>query len=242
MSIAVPLRIADPERRAGRWAALSGAVSVGTLIAALIAANTATTTRAGSPTRFGASDADRLRELTTFHRAPSTQALAAGLRGLALVLGIGVGVYLYWMVRRRGATVGRLVLVTAIAGPILVAGATAFGFLALRDVADAFYASGPRTAARASALVDHSTRLRVAGVLDVGSRIVFAVWVGALSYHARRVELLTTFLGYWGVGAAAAMVLLPVGDAMYVGWLASMAVLSWGYWPGGMPAGWGRRS
>jgi hypothetical protein len=75
-------------------------------------------------------------------------------------------------------------------------------------------------------------------VFDVGSRIVFAVWVGVLSIHARRANLLTTFLSYWGIGAAAAMVLLPIGDAMYVGWLASMALLAWGYWPGGLPEGW----
>jgi hypothetical protein len=242
MSIAVPITIDDPERRAGRWAALSAGVSLTALIAALIAANSSTTSRVGSPARFGASNADRLREIVTFHASPSSQALAAGLRGLALVLGIGIGVYLHWMVRRRGATVGRPVLWAAILGPILVAGATAFGFLAMRDVADAFYASGDRTAAHAASLIDHSSRLRLAGVLDIGSRVVFAVWVGVLSYHARRVALLTTFLGYWGVGAAAAMVLLPVGDAMYVGWLASMALLSFGYWPGGVPEGWGRRS
>jgi hypothetical protein len=241
MSITVPITIEDPERRAGRWAALSGAASVGSLMAALITANSSTTARLGGSAPFGSSNDDRLRELATFHSSPSTQALAAGLRGLALVLGIPVALYLFWMVRRRGPTVGRFVLVSAIAGPILVAGATAFGFFALQHVADTFYASGPRTAARASDLVDHAARLRLAGVLDVGSRVVFAIWVGVLSFHARRVELLTTFLGYWGIGAAAAMVLLPIGDAMYVGWLASMALLSFGYWPGGVPEGWRRR-
>ena len=242
MSIAVPLTIDDPERRAGRWAALSGGVSVSALIAALIAANSSAGSRVGGvPGRFAASHADRLRELASFHDSPSTQALAAGLRGLALVAGIGVGVYLYWMVRRRGAKVGRPVLWSAVVGPLLVAAATAFGFLAIRHVTDVFYASGPQTAARASDLVDHSSQLHLAGVFDVGSRIVFVVWVGVLSYHARRAELLTTFLGYWGIGAAAAMVLLPVGDAMYVGWLASLTLLAWGYWPGGLPEGWRRR-
>jgi hypothetical protein len=67
---------------------------------------------------------------------------------------------------------------------------------------------------------------------------VFAAWVGLLSVHARRAGLFTTFLGYWGVGAAFALVLIPVGDAMYIGWLASMGFLALGYWPGGRPPAW----
>jgi len=59
-------------------------------------------------------------------------------------------------------------------------------------------------------------------MLDIASRTVFAVWVAWSSVYAMRAGLFTSFLGYWGVGAAAALVLLPVGDAMYIGWLASV--------------------
>lgn len=228
---------ADPtERRAGRWAALSAASSVAVLIAALFVANSATTPDVRAPQ--DATHVDRLRQFVSFHDSPDAQALAAGLRALGLVLGIGVGVYLFWLVRRRGYPAHRALLWTAVLGPLLVAGATAFGFLALRDLSDVFYASGPRTAARASELVEQSSRLRVAGALDVATRIVFAVWVAGLSIAAMRLRLLTSFLAYWGVGAAGALVLLPVGDAMYIGWLASMGFLAWGWWPGGMPDGW----
>jgi hypothetical protein len=134
------------------------------------------------------------------------------------------------------------VLWAAVGGPLLVVAATIFGFLALRDVSDAFYASGPRTVARASDLVGSSSRLHVAGLFDIASRVVFAVWVGALSLYAMRLGLLTTFLGYWGVGAAGALIFLPIGDAMYIGWLASMGALAWGYWPGGRPEAWARTS
>jgi hypothetical protein len=58
------------------------------------------------------------------------------------------------------------------------------------------------------------------------------------SIQAMRVGLLTRFLGYWGVGAGGALVLLPIGDAMFIGWLASIGILSLGYWPGGRPPAW----
>jgi hypothetical protein len=143
------------------------------------------------------------------------------------------------MVRSRAATVGRTQLWCAVIGPVLVALATVFGFLALAHVTDVFYAGGPRTAARAQQLVSSSAELRAASVFDIVSRVVFAGWVALASLQALRAGLLTTFLGYWGIGACGALVLLPVGDAMFVGWLASLAILALGYWPGGgRPAGW----
>src|SRR5204863_5653420 len=101
-----------------------------------------------------------------------------------------------------------------------------------------FYASGAHTAARASQLIDGATALKVAGVLDLTTRIVFAAWIAIASYHLMKLALLTTFLGYFGLAAAVALVLLPIGDAMYIGWMASMGFLAWGYWPGGRPQAW----
>jgi hypothetical protein len=236
MSIAVSLSLPQPERRAGRWAALSAALSVVVLFAALVVANSSSAPQVRGPRE--AAHVDQISQLESFHDEPGTQLLAAGLRGFGLVVGIGVGVYLFWLVRRRGAAVHRAVLWTAIAGPLLVTAATLFGFFAFRDVSDAFYASGPRTAERASQLIDDAGRLRLAGVFDIASRIVFAAWVAVLSLRMMRLQLLTTFLGYWGLGAAGALILLPVGDAMYIGWLASMAFMAYGWWPGGLPEGW----
>jgi hypothetical protein len=78
----------------------------------------------------------------------------------------------------------------------------------------------------------------VAGVLDFTTRIVFAAWIAIASYHLMKLGLLTAFLGYFGLAAAVALVLLPIGDAMYIGWMASIGFLAWGYWPGGRPAAW----
>jgi hypothetical protein len=53
-----------------------------------------------------------------------------------------------------------------------------------------------------------------------------------------RVGLLDRFLGYWGLGACGALALLSIGDAMFIGWLASVGLLALGYWPGGRPEAW----
>jgi hypothetical protein len=119
-----------------------------------------------------------------------------------------------------------------------VGGATVFGYFALRDVADTFVASGPRTVARATHLMDGSGPLRAAAVFDLLSRIVFAGWVALTSLWMLRAELLDSFLAYWGFGACICLVLLPIGDAMFIGWIGSIGVIALGYWPGGRPAGW----
>jgi hypothetical protein len=228
-----------PERRAGRYAGTVALASVASMCAALVVANTSS----GRRTPIGAnpvgdSPLSRLTEIQDFHSSPTAQAVAMVLRCAGLVLAIGVGLFLYWLIRRRGAPAGRLLLSTVIAGPVLVAAATVFGYFALKDVVDVFYASGPHTAARASQLIDDANRLKVAGVLDFTTRIVFAVWIAIASYHLMKLGLLTAFLGYFGLGAALALVLIPIGDAMYIGWMASLGFLAWGYWPGGRPEAW----
>jgi hypothetical protein len=130
---------------------------------------------------------------------------------------------------------------SAVGGATLVAAATVFGFVALKDVADQFVASGARTTARAQHLIDGSGMLHAAAVFDLLSRIAFAFWVAVASLEMMRVVLLDRFLGYWGFVAAVALVLLPIGDAMFIGWLGSIGILALGYWPGGRPAGWSNR-
>jgi hypothetical protein len=181
---------------------------------------------------------DRAHQLLTFHAGQSDQALATGFRCVGLLLTAAVGVYLYSLVRARKPEVSRRMLWSALIGAVLVAGATVFGYFALRDVADTFVASGARTTARAKHLIDGSGTLHTAAVFDLLSRIVFAAWVGVASLELMRVELLDRFLGYWGFGACVALVLLPIGDAMFIGWLGSIGIMALGYWPGGRPAGW----
>jgi hypothetical protein len=231
--------ILDAERRRGRIAGAVALLSVFTVWATVVFASASTVgSGPGGPARVGEPDFDRAKQLLEFHTAVGNQAIAAWLRCAGLLLVIAVGVYLYWIVRTRNPSVPRSLLWLAIAGPILVSAATVFGFFALSDVADTFVASGPRTSQRARELANDSGALKTAGAFDILSRAAFGFWLALVSIHAMRVGLLTRFLGYWGVGAGGALVLLPVGDAMFIGWLASIGILALGYWPGGRPPAW----
>jgi hypothetical protein len=231
------------ERTAGRRAGVMAFGSVAATIGALIAANSATTTTLAEPGGAGVDrdDADRRDQLVEFAASTDAQTIAVALRAVGVLLCIGVGLYLLWLVRRRGSTIGDAVKLPIVAGPVLVVIGTVFGYVAFKDVAETFVASGPQTAARAVDLIDDDSTLQAAGLVDLVARVVFAAWVGILSLQAMRVGLLTSFLGYWGVAAAGALVVLPIGDAMFIGWLASIAFLAVGYWPGGRPEAWERR-
>jgi len=229
------------ERRRGKLAGLAALASVASWLGALQFANAKG--GPGSPVLPGAAvgqaaKVDRARSLTDFHASATDQAVATSLRCVGLLLTAAVGVYLYSLVRARRREVSRWMLGSAFAGAAVVAGATVFGYFALSDVASAFVSSGSRTTARAQQLVDASGMLHAASVLDLASRAAFALWIGLASLEMMRVGLLDRFLGYWGFGAAGALVLLPIGDAMFIGWLGSIGVLALGYWPGGRPEAW----
>jgi len=240
-----PDAVALPEERmVGRRAGVAAFASVAASIAGLVVANSASDAPITEPGagRVDRLDTERREQLLDFAASPDAQAVAVGLRSLGALLCIAVGLYLLWIVRRRGATPPPLVRVCVFAGPVLLVAATAFGYLAFKDVADAYVASGPRTPVRAADLIEDDSMLQIAGFFDLGARVVFAVWVGLLSSHAMKVGLLTSFLGYWGIAAAGALVILPIGDAMFIGWLVSIGFLAAGYWPGGRPEAWDRRA
>jgi hypothetical protein len=229
----------EAERRRGRVVGVAALLSVFTVWGTVFFANSTTVRPVGGPgARVDEAAFDRAKQLVDFHTGLRDQAIAAGLRCVGLLLTIAVGAHLYSMVRARNPSVSRRLLWVAVASPVLVAASTIFGFFALRDVADAFVSSGPRTTDRARDLANDSGILKTAAVFDLLSRVAFGFWVGMTSIQAMRVGLLTRFLGYWGVGAGGALVLLPIGDAMFIGWLASIGILSLGYWPGGRPPAW----
>ncbi|MEY2517697.1 MAG: hypothetical protein QOJ89_5055 [bacterium] len=236
MSDAAALEV---ERRRGRIVGVAALLSVFTVWGTVIFANASNRGAAGAlGARVDETKFDRAKQLVEFHSAIDNQTIAAALRCVGLLLTIVVGLYLYSLVRARDPEVSRLVYWGALAGPLLIVAATVFGFFALRDVADTFVSSGPRSAERARELANGSRALNAAGAFDVLSRLAFGLWLALTSLQAMKVGLLTRFLGYWGAGAGGALVLLPVGDAMFIGWLASIGILALGWWPGGCPAAW----
>jgi hypothetical protein len=231
------------ERRGGRRAGAVAFVAVAASVAAIGLERSGSGIRVAEPGSAvpDASDVDRQRELLDLAAHADVHALAVGLKGVGLLLCIPVGLYLVGLVRRRGGSVPAWVMPSLVAGAVLVTAATVLRHLALKDVAEAYVAAGGRGAARAADAIDASDTVTAAVLFELVARIVFAVWLGLLSLAAMRAGLLTSFLGYWGLAAAGGYVVLPIGDAMFLSWLVSIAFLAVGYWPGGRPEAWERR-
>jgi hypothetical protein len=230
----------ERERRGGRWAGVVGLLSIACWVGALMAANAG-----GVASQRGAALGQTItlssaRQLLEFHRGDSDQVLATGLRCAGLLLTAGFGLFLYRLVRSRRPAVAAWLPWLGLAGAVLVGGATVFGYFALHHVANTFAAAGPRTSVRARDLIHGSGAHTAAAALDLGSRAVLGLWVVLLSRQMMHLGLLDRFLAYWGFGAGAAIVVLPIGDAMFVAWVGSVAVLALGYWPGGRPEAWTR--
>jgi hypothetical protein len=223
------------ERRLGKWAgwAAMGMVVL-TFCAILVAASGSTVDRTpkSSPTR--------IEQLVDLHKGQNQQQLSVFIRALAFALLIGVSLYLYDVVRRREPLLPRWIWWAGIITPVLVAATTAIGFYVLRDIADTFVSSGPRTLGRANHLIESSGPLRGVRIGEITSNAALGAWTAAIAFYAMRVGLLTRFLGVWGVGAGVITAILgPSGEPFLLGWVASIGLLALGYWPGeGRPPAW----
>lgn len=228
------------EHRRGRLVGVAAFASILAMLASVVLTATAST---GTPAPVGPGYADRpidhAQRLVDLHAHELEHTIAVGLRVAGLVLVALVGLHLWTLVRTRDARVAtKPTLWLTFAGPGLVAASTVIGFVALSDVAQQFVAAGGGTTARARELIDDSSLLRAANSGDTISRLVLALWLGFIAVAAMKVGLLTRFLGYWGMAAAAAFVVLPIGDALLAGWMGCLGALMLGYWPGGRPAAW----
>lgn len=222
------------EKRLGKYAAAAAALVVVMSFASILVAASGSTVD-----RTPDSAPDRAEQLNDLHQGADTQTYAVILRVLALLVLIGVGLYLFDVVRRRDRNLSRWIYWAGIAGPPLVAFTTVAGLAVLIDISNTFVETGARTAARADHLVKSSDSLRAVRIGEMTTHAVLGAWTAAISYYAMRVGLLTRFLGVWGVGAGAATAVLPIGDALFLGWIASIGLLAYGYWPGeGRPPAW----
>lgn len=228
-----PARTVDlnRERRLGRLAGAAGIASViGSMAAVLVAASGSEPTTPGDPITRG-------EQLADLHAGAGAQLAGALTRAGALLLVVVVALYLNDAVRRREPRSPRIIAWVGVAGPALAALSVVLGYLTLADVAERF-AAGPPSEARANALVDGSAALRATFWLERVAFIVFGLWVVLAALWGMRCGLLTRFLGIWGIGAGAASMFLPIGAALFLGWLGSVALLAVGYWPGGRPPAW----
>lgn len=160
---------------------------------------------------------------------------ALGLVGLALTLS-----FLYRAAKARRPESSPVTRITALVGGILAAvGGVAYAVI-LSVKAHQFVSQGTQTYLQANHLVSNAAvaGLQYAGL--VGSLLLAIAFV-LVAMNAMRVGLLTKFLGYLGMVAAAASLFL-IGSApallVEVFWLLAVAYLLAGRWPGGDPRAW----
>jgi hypothetical protein len=214
------------ERRRGRIAGAAGIGALGCAIAALVADGRATRRVGGAG---GLS-----RELRSLDADYLAHQLALGVRVAGLALTAWLGLFLARAIGDRARDAPSALRVLAVAAPACVAAALIGGLVALHGVAGGFSGSD----GLAQSLVRHDTAMRAVAAGELASRIVFGVWVSLLCIWAMRVGLLSRFLAVWGIGAGLGGVLLPVGDALFLSWLGSVAILVLGFWPDGRPPAW----
>jgi uncharacterized membrane protein YhdT len=167
--------------------------------------------------------------------------LSAILTAIAALLLLGVFLYLFRAVQARGGGVPRWFVYLVFAAPLLFAvGAVTYASQAV-DIADEFASGTPirgqAGADRAKDLSDVSPVLLAAQTAGtVGVAFLFVM----LPLRARRVGLLTPFMGVIGAIAGALVVFQLAGiSAIIQGfWLGALGLLFLGRWPGGRGPAW----
>jgi hypothetical protein len=158
-----------------------------------------------------------------------------GLLGLAATL-----TFLFSAVKARKPEVHPATRIAAGVGAVLAAvGGIAYGVI-ITSKAHTFATTGLQTYPEANSLLKSGgvAVVQYAGLL--GS-LVLAVGFVLIALNAMRVGLLPKFVGYIGIAAAAASLLLigsPIGLFIEVLWLLSVAYLLSGRWPNGDPPAW----
>jgi hypothetical protein len=158
-----------------------------------------------------------------------------GLLGLAATL-----TFLFNAARSRRPQMNQAVWITAIAGGVLAAiGGIAYGVVITTKAQD-FATHGVQTYPQANQLLS-GTALAVLQYAGLLGSLLLAVAFVLVALNAMRVGLLTKFLGYLGMIAAGASLLL-IGSApallIEVFWLLAVGYLLAGRWPNGDPAAW----
>jgi hypothetical protein len=179
-------------------------------------------------------------QLLVTNKRGSLEVLGTVINGLGL-LGLAVTLmFLFNAARARKPEINQATWITAIAGGVLAAvGGIAYGVVIASKAHD-FATHGAQTYPQANHLLSGTAlaALQYAGLL--GS-LLLAISFVLIALNAMRVGLLTKFMGYLGMIAAGASLLL-IGSApallIEVFWLLAIGYLLSGRWPNGAPAAW----
>jgi hypothetical protein len=179
-------------------------------------------------------------QLLVTNQRGGLEVIGAVINGLGLI-GLGVILaFLFRSVRARRPEVAQVTWIVGIIGAVLAAiGAIAYAVV-ITQKAHEFATHGTQTYPQAHDLLTGGgvAALQYGGLL--GS-LLLAVGFVLVALNAMRVGLLPRFLGYLGMAAAAASLLL-IGSApallIQVAWLLLVAYLLSGRWPNGDPPAW----
>jgi hypothetical protein len=179
-------------------------------------------------------------QLLATNKRGALEVIGALLNGLGLLGLAGTLAFLFAASRARRPELSQGARITAIVGGVLAAlGGLAYGVV-ITIKAHEFATHGAQTYPQANSLLSSPglAALQYAGL--VGSLLLAIAFV-LVALNSMRVGLLTKFMGYLGMAAAAASLLL-IGSApallIEVFWLLAVAYLLSGRWPNGDPPAW----
>ena len=165
-------------------------------------------------------------------------ALLSALAGLLL---IGVFLYLFRATLVRGGGVPSWFVYLVVAAPLVYAVSTVVGAFEAIDLADEFASGEPiRGDAGADRARDLGGTSTVLVALATAGTVGLAFLFVMLPLRARRVGLLTPFMGILGAIAGALVVfqLTGISSVIQAFWLGALGMLFLGKWPGGRGPAW----
>jgi hypothetical protein len=166
---------------------------------------------------------------------------SAVLSALAGLLLIGVFLYLFRATIARGGGVPSWFGYLVIGAPILYAASTVAGAFEAIDLADEFASGEPiRGQAGADRAKDLGGSSPILVALATAGTVGVAFLFVMLPLRARRVGLLTPFMGILGAIAGALVVfqLTGISSVIQAFWLGALGMLFLGTWPGGRGPAW----
>jgi hypothetical protein len=164
----------------------------------------------------------------------SAEVIASGVVGLLGYIGLGwcVG-FLGVVTRARRPELPRWAVLVAIAGGVVLG----LGVLILQ-VAEVTKSSdflnGPRTVAEAT---NTSGLFAFGKIMQLIGSLMVALGLVLVALNAMRAGLLTRLYGVLGIITGATFVIFPL-PIVQIFWLAALALLCFGAWPGGLPPSW----
>ena len=168
---------------------------------------------------------------------------SAVLAAIAALIVIGVFLYLFRASLARGAPVPRWFVYLIVGAPILYAISTVWATVEVIDIADEFAAGTP---IRGEAGTDRARDISGSAALLLGISTAGTVGLAflfvMLPLRARRVGLLSPFMGILGVVVGALIVFRSqfpgLATVVQAFWLGALGALLLGRWPGGRGPAW----